>query len=1045
MRAKYFTFVVSMYLATAATSGLFAQQTQSFLDKEVAFKKGTELFDEKNYLSAREKFEEIYKQPKTVSTHTNDVLMQNLEYYIAVCATENGDKDAEQLLLNYYKAYHETDKRRLICFYLGKYYYRNNQYNDAITYFAKVKINDLNNDQIYDYKFQLAYSYFTKKKFAEARPLFASIKDIKDKYFYPATYYYAFISFYTKDYNEALKSFTHIEDSKMYASVIPYYIAQIYYLKKDYDQVISYVNKSLAKEGVLYKVEMKFLLGKTYFQKSDYVKAYPLLNEYISKSSKVSKEDIYQLAYSAYQNGDYSKAIENFKQLNLLDEQLGQNATYAMADCYLKLNQKSQARSAFQSAASQKFDVVIQENSSFQYAKLSFELAYSSEAIQGFENYLEQYPIGKYAEECNELLAAALVQTKNYERAYKIMEGLKSNSVLIKEAYQKVTYFRAIELYNDNKTDEALLLCDKSLKNPLNVELQALAIYLKAEILYSKGLYAEASQNYQRFAQYVTPALEKKGEATAFRTYYNIGYCAFKQKSYTDASTYFSKAIEESESTIDKKAKTSLLPDLYLRFADCAFVTKNYGRAVDAYAKIVQMNWNNAAYAQYQKGIILGLQNKDEEKVTAMNALISNFPGSSYVDQAYYEIGETYLQKGNLSAARSAYQSIIAKNPNSTLLPKCYLKTAVIDYNSGKKELAVNDYKIVVKQFPDSREAKESLDALKDIYVEIGRADEYFDFVKGNSNLVISSGEQDSLTYQSADNAYNASDCNRAVTLYANYIDKFPSGYFVNDAHWKKAECHIKSKDYKSALKNYEAIITNRYSKYFEKALLKATGIAFYELADYNTAIGLYKQLYIASSSAQNTYTAMLGMLRTAVKLKNQDETIEYADQLVNSGVAKDADMQEAIYEKGRAYYSKGDKDFALGAFNRVTEMPVSEKAVEAKYMVAKILFEKQQYKSSLDTCFKLKNKYSSYEYWIAKTFVLIADNYYAQGNSFQAKATLESIVQNYDGDKEVLEEAKSKLEYIRTEELKKSKLMQIMPSDTLIMETDSLLNNEVK
>src|ERR1043165_9193816 len=122
--------------------------------------------------------------------------------------------------------------------------------------------------------------------------------------------------------------------------------------------------------------------------------------------------------------------------------------------------------------------------------------------------------------------------------------------------------------------------------------------------------------------------------------------------------------------------------------------------------------------------------------------------------------------------------------------------------------------------------------------------------------------------------------------------------------------------------------------------------------------------------------------------------------------------------------------------------MPVSAKAVEAKYMVAKILFEQQKYKNSIDTCFKLKNKYSSYEYWIAKTFILIADNYYAQGNAFQAKATLESIVENYDGDKAVQEEAKTKLENIKNEELQKSKLMLIQPADTLIMEQDSILKN---
>lgn len=1020
----------------------FAQQTQYYIDKEAAFKNGLELFDEKNYLSAREKFEEIYKVQKTVTSHKNEVMLQNLEYYIAVCATETNDKDAEQLLLGYIKHYHETDKRRLIYFYLSKYYYKNNRYSEAIDYFTKVKVDELNNDQIYDYKFQLAYSYFTKKKFTEAKPLFYSIKDIQDKYFYPATYYYAFICFYSKDYNEALSSFTKIEDSKMYAPVIPYYIAQIYYIKKDYDQVIAYVKKALDKPGVMYKEEMKFLLGKTYFQKSDYTKAYPLLNEYVNKAAKVSKEDIYQLGYCAYMAGDYQKAIDNFKQLTVLDEKLGQNATYAMADCYLKLGQKDKARSAFQSAASKNYDEAIRENSLFNYGKLSFELGYSSEAIQSFESYLDDYLKGSHIDESSELLAAALVQTKNYERAYKIMEGMKIQSALIKEAYQKVTYFRAVELFNDHKTDEALLLVDKSLKNPVNVELQAYAIYLKAEILYGNEKYDEASQLFQKFAQFSTPAIEKKGEASKFRAAYNTGYCAFKKKNYSDAALYFDNAIDEAQTTSDTKGKTSLLPDLYLRYADCSFITKNYSKAVDAYGKIVSMKWGNAEYAQFQKGVILGLQNKDDEKIDALNYLIAKFPGSNYADQANYELGETYLQMGNNAQARNAYQTIIAKGANNAYLPKAYVKIGVIDYNTGKKEQSIDDYKLVVKKFPESPEAKESLDALKDIYVELGRADEYFAFAKGNTNMVISSSEEDSLTYQAADNAYTANDCNRSVALFGGYITKFPTGIFANEAHWKKADCHIKAKDFANALKDYEALIQNKYSKYYERALLKASGIAYYELNDYAKANTFYGQLNLVSTSVQNRYTAMIGMLRSSVQLNNNDAIIEYADQFINSGAAKDADLQESIYEKAKAYYRKGDKDFALGAFNRVTEMPVSEKAVEAKYMVAKILFEQQKYKNSMDTCFKLKNKYSSYEYWVAKTFVLIADNYYALGNSFQAKATLESIIENYDGDKAVLDEAKAKLETIRADEMKKSRLMELVPGDTLIMEQDSILKN---
>ncbi|HWB61956.1 MAG TPA: tetratricopeptide repeat protein, partial [Chitinophagales bacterium] len=798
---------------------------------------------------------------------------------------------------------HETDKRRLINFYLGKYYYQDSRYNDAVTYLSKVNITDLNNEQIYDYRFQLGYCYFIKKKFSDAKPLFASIREIKDKYYYPSNYYYAFICFYTKDYDEAMKAFLSIEDSKMYSAVIPYYVAQIYFIKKDYDKVVDYVNKALDKNGVLYKAEMQFLLGKTYFQKSEYARALPLLLNYIAKSSKTDKEDLYMLAYCQYKTGDYNKAIDNFKQLNLLNEQLGQNATYALADCYLKTGQKDKARSAFQSAASMDFDQAIKQNALFNYGKLSFELNFTNDAIQSLESYLDKFPNGDHAEEANELMAAALVRTKNYDKAYKIMEALPNKSPIMQQAYQKVTYFRAVELYNDKKYDEALTLCDKSLANPFNNELHALALYLKAEIQYTQEHYTGARQNYLRFAEITSDALETKEEASKFRADYNVGYTYFKEKNYSDAAIYFGNAIDESKTTSDKKGKTALTPDLYLRYADCEFVTRNYTKAIPAYTEIVTQKWNAADYAQYRKAVILGLQNQNDEKIDALNYLISQFPTSNYVDHAYFDIGETYLAEGNNNAARTAYQHIINSSPTSTLMPRCYLKTAVIDYNSGKKEQAADDYKDVVLKFPKSKEATEALNALKDLDVELGKASDYFDFASKNSDIKISSAEQDSLTYVSADNAYQNNNCDLATGLYQTYLDKFPNGMFASDAHWNRSECLTKSKNFTSALADYDAIIQNRYSKYYERALLKASGIAYYEVHDYTKANALYKQLYVASTSAQNTYTAMVGMLSTAVKLNDNEHTLEYADQLLNSGVAKDADIQEAYYEKGKANY----------------------------------------------------------------------------------------------------------------------------------------------
>lgn len=1020
----------------------YTQQSFTYMDVQKAYREGLELFDEKNYLSARGKFDEIYRQCSTSEACRAEVIMQNIEYYIAVCAVEANTHDALLLLQQYQQKYHETDKRRMLYFYSGKYYYRNNKYNEAADELAKVNISDLNNAQLYDYKFMMGYTRFLKKKFTEAKPFFAAIKDVQDKYYYPANYYYAFISFYLKDYNEALKSFTAIQDSKMYESVIPYYLAQIYFIKNDYTKLIPYIKTNLEKDAVLYKDEMRLLLGQVYFQQNEYEKALPLLENYVRKSDKVRKEDIYQLAYCQYKTGAYNKAIDNLKQLNLLNEPLGQSATYTLADCYLKTNQKDKARSAFGSAAAMKFDEQIAENALYNYGKISFESNYHTEAIQSFESYLEKYPKGIYYDDVQEMLVNVLVQTKNYERTYKIMERMKNIGPSVRDAYQRITYYRAIELYNDKRIDEALDLCNKSLKYTSNLEITALCTYLKADILYNKGMYPEAAELFKQFIPMSTPAVERTGEASKFRANYNIGYCYFKRKNYKDAVLYFDNAIKQIDKTNDIKGTRLLMPDLYLRYADCNFVTKNYNVALDAYSVIVTNKWSSAEYAQFQKGVILGLTGRFNDKINAMSNLTVLFPNSVYTPQAYYEIGETYTELDNYKQAKTAYQNIISKYPQSDLLPKCFLKVAVIEYNSGNKEAAIESYKNVVQRYPKTKVEKEALDALKEIYVELGRADEYVDYVKNKTGVNITQTEQDSLTYISADNMYRAGDCTKATGLFAGYLQKFPNGIFTQDVQWKKADCHLRTKQFEEALTLFESLIQHKFNSYYERSLLKATGIAYYELKDYQRANALYKLLYIASTSQTNTYTALTGLLQSAVMLNRHEDVLETADQLLNSGLAKESDVQNAYYQKGKAFYAMANIDFALGAFNRVAEYPVNEKCVESKYMVAKILFEKQQYKASLDTCFRLKNKYASYEYWVVKTFILIADNYYAQNNTFQAKATLESIIENYEGDVTIIAEAKAKLEKIREEEINKSKLMIVPPSDTLILESDSILIN---
>src|SRR5690606_8173692 len=93
------------------------------------------------------------------------------------------------------------------------------------------------------------------------------------------------------------------------------------------------------------------------------------------------------------------------------------------------------------------------------------------------------------------------------------------------------------------------------------------------------------------------------------------------------------------------------------------------------------------------------------------------------------------------------------------------------------------------------------------------------------------------------------------------------------------------------------------------------------------------------------------------------------------------------------------------------------EHGAEAKYLLGKVLYETGAYKQSYETLIALKNDFPAYEEWVGKGFLLLADNFVAMGDIFQAKATLKSLIDNFPLSS-VKEAAKAKLKAIEEADL---------------------------
>ena len=125
-----------------------------------------------------------------------------------------------------------------------------------------------------------------------------------------------------------------------------------------------------------------------------------------------------------------------------------------------------------------------QEISKFQYAKLSYELGYQDEALNGFRSFLNDYPNSTYNNEAKDLLVAVLANTNNYREALTLLDGMKSPTENAKRLYPRILYGRSTELINDGRLQDAEALLDKALKDPNNGSLLPLIHFWKGEVAY---------------------------------------------------------------------------------------------------------------------------------------------------------------------------------------------------------------------------------------------------------------------------------------------------------------------------------------------------------------------------------------------------------------------------------------------------------------------------------------------------------------------------------------------------------------------------------
>lgn len=996
---------------------VFSQKTQIYLDKDILYKTGLELFDKKQYTASQKSFTD-YLQTNSDSR----LLKTEAQYYAAACAIELFHKDGEWQMKQFIEQHPESNKLKWAYFYLGKSNFRKKKYDETIKYLEKVDIYDLNKEDLAELYFKRGYSYFTEKNNDKAKLDLFEIKDVDNKYAHPANYYYSHIAYQEKNYETALTGFTRLLPDETFGKVVPYYITQIYFIEGKYSEVVKNAPALLSDTSHVQKEsEINRMIGESYFNLKDFGNA---LN-YFKKSEKAgggfNPQGSYELGYCYYQIKDYTNAISHFDKAVDNKDSLAQSAWYHLADCYIQTNNKSKARNAFYAASLMDFDPKIKEDALYSYAKLCYELSFApyNDAVVAFQKYITTYPASAKKPEAYNYLVNVYSTTKNYGQAISSIEKIQPLDPILKITYQKLIYFKGVEFFNNSDIDSASRYFKKSLAVNFDKSYNALSQYWLGEISYLKKDYATAVETWKAF--------QLNEGAISLKEYdlsnYNIGYGYFQQKTkgdYDNANIAFRKFLLTKNKYDPKK-----IADANVRTADSYFMNNVYLQAAEYYKSAIALNAMDVDYCLYQKALCNGLLKNNKEKVNDLKDLVTKYPKSNYVTASVFETAETYdkdLNDGD--NAITYYQKVLNDYPKSTYVNTALAGLGLIYYNKNNDDKAFEYFDKIVKKDPKSSEAKDALDYIKRIFEakkDIAGLEEYFKNV-GNP---LNTSELETSLYEVAREAYyNEKNYDLAMQKFDSYISKFPDGKYIAEAHFCYAECAYSKLMYDKALPSYQYINSKPNGGNSETALAKSSYI-LYKDKKYEEALPLYVRLEDLAETPSNKLGGRLGAMRCAFELKKYDVALDNAVKVLNTEKITPQQSNEAKYDKAKSLYELQRYDDAMLEFKAIYKSSKNITGAEALYHIGKIYYAKQDYTQVEKTVNSLISYNYSNDDWNTKGLLLLADAYIAKGDDADAELMLQTII-DAKQKQEYVDEANAKLA-----ELKAKKSARTMPDNT--------------
>ncbi|MGL1887829.1 MAG: tetratricopeptide repeat protein [Reichenbachiella sp.] len=920
------------------------------------------LYQKQAYVAARQEFGLV----------TNEKYKEEVQFYIASCAVRSGQNDGEYLIKQFVdqRPYHHFAITAFID--LGNYYYEQGKYEEAIESYDKSK-----NEYSLELFFKKGYSYFSIKEYELAKESFSKLEGTFSSLEKDAAYFLGFIHFLEEDYK---KSISYIElsfESKLYREYSVELYITILYKAEEYEKLIEF----LTKEGADVRTQKVMnYLADSYYATGDYRSAEANYDKLLKKYSRARNEQNYfKSGFSSYKIENLDQATNHLKRSAVADDTVGAYASYYLGIIYYSQANYPFAVTSFTNTT--KYETQLTEGAYYQLVVSLLAIPSYQKIIESTNQYLTLYADGKHVSKMRDILSIAYANTDNYDLAISHIESLNQLTPQMKETYQRVSYLKGMNLFNDKKFGLATEVFKKALVYNPEQEITQRTYYWMGEAL--------SILNKEDDALFYYRSVINDGSQLYGKAIYSLGYAYFNLKDYRRSLESFSRFVKLYDESMSKR----YLSDTYMRIGDCNFALKNYEKGIANYKKSLGSGSKKLGEIYFQIGLLNRYLDKDKEAKKYFNKLIKEVPKSTKIDHAYFQIAQMEYEDGNDKKSIESYRTFMYKYPSSQFIPFAMLNQAVAYDNIGESASSIGNYKEILERFPQHEVAKSALLGLQGKSND-GDFDDFENYLSMYKAANPNSEALENIEFETARSNYYNQKYTVAIQGFNDFLGDYKSSSLRTEANYLIADSYFRLDQMGKALIHFKKLEKNADFSKYAKVLYRIASIHATE-GEFEESNKYYRKMESASTSSRNIIFMHAGLMENYYNLIEYDEAIKYGKMLLNNarvGVLVEANANLII---GKSEYFNDHLDEALIYLLPLVGNAPDERGAESYLYVSKVYYDQGNSNRALESLYVMTNNFSSYELWQSEAFLLMADIFIDTKEYFQAKATLNSLIEH--------------------------------------------------